>query len=152
MWDRNGIVTVGPDCTTEQFRTSKLVTLAMAAVRACRMSRTAFNAGYERLEKLMILAENIPTDIGPLAQGRRGTHTSENGQPISADAPNEAESMVSMSTPRTAKTKGSKQTRKEIERGDASSNLRKKRAQNSAKRVVCMRAITTTNRHCGNGP
>jgi Na+-transporting NADH:ubiquinone oxidoreductase subunit NqrA len=69
MWDSNDIVTVGPDCTTEQFRTSKLVTLAMAVVRACRMSRTTFDAGCERLEELRILAENILSDIGPSAQG-----------------------------------------------------------------------------------
>jgi hypothetical protein len=35
---------VGPNCTTEQFRTSKLVTLAMSAVRACKMSTIAFEA------------------------------------------------------------------------------------------------------------
>jgi hypothetical protein len=66
MWDRNDIVIVGPDCTTEQFRTSKLVTLAMAAVRACRKSRTVFDARCQRLDELRILAESIPYDIGPL--------------------------------------------------------------------------------------
>jgi hypothetical protein len=125
IWDRNDIVTVGPDCTTEQFRTSKLVTLAMAAVRACRMSRTTFEGGCERLEELRILVENIPSDIGPSAQGSRRANTSENEQPILADAPNQAETMVvSMSAPRTSKIKGSKQTGKEI---DASSSLNKQK-------------------------
>jgi hypothetical protein len=126
MWDRNDIVTVGPDCTTEQFRTSKLVTLAMVAVRACRMCRTTFEGGCQRFEEMRILTESIPSEIGPSAQGSRRANTSENEQPISADAPNEAESMVvSMSAPRIAKTKGSKRTGKEIERGDASSSLNK---------------------------
>jgi hypothetical protein len=75
MWDRNDIVMVGPDCTTEQFKTLKLVTLAMEAVRSCKMSRTTFEARCERLEELRILAESIPTGIGPSAHGRRGlTH------------------------------------------------------------------------------
>jgi hypothetical protein len=80
----------------------------------------------------------------PLSTWEKGTDTSENGHPISVDAPNEAESMVvSMSAPRTAKTKGSKQTGKEIEHGDAGSSLSqtKKRAQDSAKRVVFMHGI-----------
>jgi hypothetical protein len=50
-----------------QFRTSKLVTLAMAAVRACSKSRTVFDARCQRLDELRILAESIPYDIGPLA-------------------------------------------------------------------------------------
>jgi hypothetical protein len=33
------------------------------------MSRTTFDAGCERLEELRILAENILSDIGPSAQG-----------------------------------------------------------------------------------
>jgi hypothetical protein len=108
MWDRNDIVTVGPDCTTKRFKMSMLVTLAMVAVRACRMSKTTFEDGCQRLEEMRILSESIPSYIGPSAQGRRGTDTSENEQPISADAPNEVESMVvSMSAPRTTKTKGS---------------------------------------------
>jgi hypothetical protein len=121
MWDRNDIVTVGPDCTTEQFRMSKLVTLAMAAVRACRMSRTTFDAGCQRLEELRILAGSIPSDIDPSAQGSMRADTSENEQPISVDAQNEVESMVvSMSSPRTAKTKGSKRTGKGSKKGNKS--------------------------------
>jgi hypothetical protein len=73
---------VGPNCTTEQFRTSNLVTLAMAIGRACRLSRTTFEAGCERLEELRILTKNIPSDIGHSAQGRRRTDTSENEEPI----------------------------------------------------------------------
>jgi hypothetical protein len=69
MWDRNDIVTVGPDCTTEQFRTLKLVTLAMVAVRACRMCRTTFEGGCQRFEEMRILTESIPSEIGPSAQG-----------------------------------------------------------------------------------
>jgi hypothetical protein len=67
MWDRNDLVMVGLDCTTEQFRTSKLVRLAMVAIKACRMSRTIFDAGCQRLEELRILAGSIPSDIGPSA-------------------------------------------------------------------------------------
>jgi hypothetical protein len=72
MWDRNDIVTVGPNCTIEHFKTSKLVTLAMLAVRACRKSRTSFDAGCQRLDELRILAESIPSNIDPLAHGSRG--------------------------------------------------------------------------------
>jgi hypothetical protein len=61
-----------------------------------------------------------------LAPQHRRAGTSENEQPISADAPNEAESMVvSMSVPWTTKTKGSKRTGKEIEHDDTSSSLHK---------------------------
>jgi hypothetical protein len=94
MWDKNDIVMVGLDCTMEQFKMSKLVTLAMTAVRACRMSRTTFIAGCQRLEELRILAWSILSDIGPSAQGSMRADTSENEQPILADAPNEAENMV----------------------------------------------------------
>jgi hypothetical protein len=100
MWDKNDIVTVGLDCTMEQFKMSKLVTLAMTVVRACRMSRTTFVAGCQRLEELRILARSILSDIGPSAQGSMRADTSENEQPILADAPNEAENMVvSMNAP-----------------------------------------------------
>jgi hypothetical protein len=91
------------------------------------MSTIAFEGGCQRLEELRILAESIPADIGPSAQGGgRRANTFENEQLISADAPNQAESMVvSMIAPQTAKTKGSKWARKEIECGDASSSLQK---------------------------
>jgi hypothetical protein len=67
----------------------------------------------------------LPINTGGGGGGREAD-TSENEQPISVDAPNEAESMVvSMSAPQTAKTKGSKRARKEIEPGDTSSSLHK---------------------------
>ncbi|GJN19846.1 hypothetical protein PR202_gb07159 [Eleusine coracana subsp. coracana] len=116
MWDRHDIVTVGPDCTTEQFRTSKLVSLAMAVVRACRMSKTGFETGCENFEALTGLAESIPADIGPSAQGSRTNDgSSESEEPILASAPPVAEDMkISTSAPQPSKTKGSKRTGKEI--------------------------------------
>jgi hypothetical protein len=92
------------------------------------MSRTSFDIGCQRLKELRILAGSIPSDIGPSAQGSMRADISENEQPISVDAPNEAENIViSMNVPRTAKTKGSKRIRKEIECGDASSSLHKQK-------------------------
>ncbi|GJN13980.1 hypothetical protein PR202_gb00748 [Eleusine coracana subsp. coracana] len=116
MWDRNDIVTMGPDCTTEQFRTSKLVSLAMAAVRAYRMSKIGFETGCENLEALTGLAKSIPADIGPSAQGNRTNDgSSDSEDQILASAPPVAEDMeVSMSAPQPARTKGSKRTGKEI--------------------------------------
>jgi hypothetical protein len=96
----------------------------MAVVRACRMSRTTFDAGCERLEELRILAENIPSDIGPSAQGA--------GEVAHLKMGNQYQPMHEMRLKawwfqwvRTAKTKGNKWTGKEIERGDGSSSLRK---------------------------
>jgi hypothetical protein len=108
------------------------------AVRACRMSRTAFEARCERLEELRISTECIPSDIGPSAQGSRRTNTSKNEQPISTDEPNKAESMVvSMSAPIAAKTKGSKRTAKEIERGEATNSLPKQKKGHKAVQKKC---------------
>jgi len=129
MWDRHDIATLGPDCTTEQFRTSKLVTLAMAAVRACSKSRVGFEAGCEKFEALRRLAETIPADIGPSAQGNRTTDNStENEDPMFASQPHVHRDIeVSMSASQPSKMKGSKRTRKDIDwHGAGTSNQKEK--------------------------
>lgn len=65
MWDMHDIVSMGPNYTTEQSRTAKLVELAMAAVRACCRTATDFDGGCEDLAALAVWGEAIPRDSGP---------------------------------------------------------------------------------------
>ncbi|KAL6838830.1 hypothetical protein ACP4OV_031544 [Aristida adscensionis] len=110
MWDRHDIVTVGPDCTTEQFRTSKLVTLAMDAVRACRKSSIGFNTGCEDFIALRELADTISSDINMTsAGGARKEQNVDMETPIADVAPLIASEIeISTSAPREAQTKGSR--------------------------------------------
>lgn len=121
MWDKHDIVTVGPNCSTEQWRTSKLLNLAMAAVRACKKLSVGFETGCEKLIALTELAATVPDDIGPSAARnlRNEDNVAREGlvPPLAPLVDNEIE--ISATAPRKAQTKGSrKRTGAAIDIGD----------------------------------
>ncbi|CAL4995202.1 unnamed protein product [Urochloa decumbens] len=65
MWDRHDIVTTELGCESDQYKTRKLVQIAMAAVRACRKTSIGFGRGCEQLTALAEWAETIAADTGP---------------------------------------------------------------------------------------
>uniref|UniRef100_K3Y121 Protein FAR1-RELATED SEQUENCE n=1 Tax=Setaria italica TaxID=4555 RepID=K3Y121_SETIT len=58
-WDRHDIVTSGPVCKSDQYKTKKLVEIAMAAVRACCKTSLGFEKGCEQLSALVEWGESI---------------------------------------------------------------------------------------------
>ncbi|OEL15068.1 hypothetical protein BAE44_0023915 [Dichanthelium oligosanthes] len=68
-WDRHDIVPMGLGCESDQYKTKKLVEVAMAAVRACRKTRLGFDQGYEWLTALVEWGESVARDIEPAHMG-----------------------------------------------------------------------------------
>ena len=110
MWDRHDIVTMGPNYTTEKSRTTKIVELAMAAVRACCRSATGFDRGCDDLAALATWAEAIPGDSGPSrVVEHENNQNVENETREGSRAPQIAnDSQISDYAPKEVRTKGRK--------------------------------------------
>ncbi|KAG2611857.1 hypothetical protein PVAP13_4KG238925 [Panicum virgatum] len=118
--DRHDIVTMGPNYTNEQSRTTKLVELAMAIVRACCRSATGFDRECDDLAALATWAEAIPGDSGP---SRVVEH--ENNQNVENDTREGSratqianDSQISDYAPKEVRTKGRKRGAQQIDNGD----------------------------------
>ncbi|XP_039855248.1 protein FAR-RED IMPAIRED RESPONSE 1-like [Panicum virgatum] len=120
MWDRHDIVTMGPNYTTEQSRTTKLVELAMTAVRACCRSSTRFDRGCDDLAALATWAEAIPGDSGPSrVVEHENNQNVENETREGSRAPQIAnDSQISDYAPKEVRTKGRKRGAQQIDNGD----------------------------------
>ncbi|CAM0150130.1 unnamed protein product [Urochloa decumbens] len=64
-WDRHDIVSTELGCESDQYKTRKLVQLAMTAIGACRKTSIGFGRGCEQLIALAEWAETIAADTGP---------------------------------------------------------------------------------------
>ena len=120
MWDRHDIVTMGPNYTTKQSRTTKLVELAMAVVRACCRSATGFDRGCDDLAALAMWAEAIPGDSGPSrVVEHENNQNVENETREGSRAPQIAnDSQISDYAPKEVRTKGRKRGAQQIDNGD----------------------------------
>ena len=77
-FDRHDERLVGPDGTTQKYRQTTLLVVAMAIVRAGSMSRPAYDKAMKDLKILRGQIENLPADIGH-SQGETSTITSRQG-------------------------------------------------------------------------
>ncbi|XP_062183223.1 uncharacterized protein LOC133887306 [Phragmites australis] len=77
-FDRHDERLVGPDGTTQKYRQTTLLVVAMAIVRAGSMSRPAYDKAMKDLKILRGHIENLPADIGH-SQGETSTITSRQG-------------------------------------------------------------------------
>ncbi|XP_062224618.1 protein FAR1-RELATED SEQUENCE 3-like [Phragmites australis] len=77
-FDRHDERLVGPDGTTQKYRQTTLLVVAMAIVRAGSMSRSAYDKAMKDLKILRGQIENLPADIGH-SQGETSTITSRQG-------------------------------------------------------------------------
>ena len=120
MWDRHDIVTMGPNYTTEQSRTTKLVELAMAVVRACCRSATGFDRGCDDLAALATWAEAILGDSGSSrVVEHENNQNVENETREGSRAPQIAnDSQISDYAPKEVRTKGRKRGAQQIDNGD----------------------------------
>nr|XP_034592503.1 protein FAR1-RELATED SEQUENCE 5-like [Setaria viridis] len=74
MWERHDIVTSGPGYKSNQYKTKKLIEIAMAAMRACRKISLGFEKGCEQLSALVEWGESIARGTGA---SQVGNHTEE---------------------------------------------------------------------------
>ncbi|XP_022681792.1 protein FAR1-RELATED SEQUENCE 5 [Setaria italica] len=130
-WDRHDIVTSVPGCESDQYKTKKLVEIAMAAVRACRKTSLGFEKGCEQLSALVEWGESIAKGTGA---SHVGDHTEEQsdviphtiGEPAASlaeqDAAVDTAVQISECAPREARTKGRKRGGRHVVNEHASSS------------------------------
>ncbi|XP_072151368.1 protein FAR1-RELATED SEQUENCE 5-like [Setaria viridis] len=130
-WDWHDIVTSVPDCESDQYKTKKLVQIAMATVRACRKTSLGFKKGCEQLSALIEWGESIAKGTGA---SHVGDHTEEQsdviphtiGEPTASlaeqDAAVDTAVQISECAPREARTKGRKRGGRQVVNEHASSN------------------------------
>uniref|UniRef100_K3YXS2 Protein FAR1-RELATED SEQUENCE n=1 Tax=Setaria italica TaxID=4555 RepID=K3YXS2_SETIT len=130
-WDRHDIVTSVPGCESDQYKTKKLVEIAMAAVRACRKTSLGFEKGCEQLSALVEWGESIAKGTGA---SHVGDHTEEQsdviphtiGEPAASlaeqDSAVDTAVQISECAPREARTKGRKRGGRQVVNEHASSS------------------------------
>jgi hypothetical protein len=141
-WDRHDVVTIGPGCESEQYKTKRLVEIAMAAVRSLRKTSMGFEKGCEKLTALAEWGESIAAGTGPLNMpdcmyeqndGRDETGddppsswANEDVGNCSGDGPYAPaatdELQISEFAPKEARTKGRKRGGKQVVNDDTSSS------------------------------
>jgi hypothetical protein len=136
MWDRHDIITAGPGCESDQYKTKRLVEIAMAAVRACRKTNLGFEKGCEKLTQLVEWGETIARGTGP-SDDQTDVILDTGGEPENSwyeqDAQNESideplappvqsSFQISDCAPREARTKGRKRGGQRVVNENASSS------------------------------
>jgi hypothetical protein len=140
-WDRHDIVPTGLGCESDQYKTKKLVEVAMAAVRACRKTRLGFEQGCERLTALAEWGESVARDIEPVHMAdctneeNMTDETGEDGhanrveqdvanepgdEPCAPPVPNGIQ--ISECAPKEARTKGRNRGGKQVVNDEASTS------------------------------
>lgn len=113
IWNRHDTVTTGPGCKPDQYRTKRLVDLAMAAVRALRKTSFGFERGCEQLSAIAEWGESIARDTVPSQMGNCSSEQdevidveNETGCEPHAPPPVPKEIQISDCAPKEATTKG----------------------------------------------
>jgi hypothetical protein len=134
-WDRHDVVTTGSGCESDQYKTKRLVEIAMAPVRSLRKTSMGFQKGCEKRTALAEWGETIAASTRPsnmldcMSEQNDGIDETRDdpqssGQMKMEEIVGEMDLMLQLSefAPKEARTKGRKRGGKQVVNDDTSSS------------------------------